>query len=334
MCKIRNTYKPLFLVLIAGILFLSCQQKDTIRVSYSSNNELPVSAAEVFNIPAAQVAVRDPFVFVDSKTQSYYIHANGGNKIIIYKSKDLKMWRRIAEASFLPEAAFWGTKDFWAPDLFLYNSKYYMFITVSSDTQKRGSTILVSDKPEGPFKPLVNAPVTPKDWMCLDASLYIDKASQPWLIYGRSWQEVTDGEIYAQKLSSDLKSVTEAPVLLFKATAASWVGSLTVNGVRGYVTDSPVIYTLDDGTLAMTWSSFDKGGRYVIGQALSVSSNLSGPWQQISQPLNSDHGGHAMLFRDFENKLKISYHSPNNANWRLKIYDVAIENRNFKIVTP
>lgn len=46
--------------------------------------------------------------------------------------------------------------------------------------------------------------------------------------------------------------------------------------------------------------------------ARSQSGTILGPWLQDPQPLNpNDNGGHAMIFRDFDGVLRISYHSPN-----------------------
>lgn len=303
---------------------VSCGDKEEVE---PSNNEKP---EEFFSIPYSKISERDPFVFVDTKTKSYYIHSNASNGTSVYKSKDLRMWRKIPERSFIPDNSFWGKTDFWAPDVYLFKDKYYMFITVSGTTEKRGTTILVSDNPEGPFKPLINKAITPSDWMCLDGSLYIDKANQPWLVFCREWLEVKDGEIYAQKLSADLTSTIDEPILLFKASSAPWIGSISAQNVTGYVTDAPFIYTMDNEALIMLWSSFDKTGKYVIAQATSLNGNIIGPWQQESLPLNSDDGGHAMLFKDLEGKLKISYHAPNSANWRVAIKDVSIsENKVF-----
>lgn len=306
---------------VACIFLLSCQKKDE-----STSIDDPE-----FNLPFFEIGLRDPSVLVDHKSKFYYIHVNGGGKTNVFKSKDLKMWKKLDKPSFQPDATFWGTKDFWAPDVYEYQNKYYMFITVSSNTQKRGTTILVSDSPEGSFEPLTNEPITPKEWMCLDGSLYIDKDNQPWIIFCREWLEVRDGEIYAQKLSADFKNVIDEPVLLFKASEAPWAGTITVGGTTGYVTDAPVVHTLDNNVLAMTWSSFDKSNRYAIGQATSVSGSVLGPWQQSATTLNYDNGGHAMLFRDFNNQLKISYHSPNNPNSKLTIYNVLINNQQIRI---
>lgn len=208
-----------------------------------------------------------------------------------------------------------------------------MFITLSAPGVKRGTSVLVSDRVTGTFQPLVNAPVTPQEWTCLDGSLYVDSEGIPWIFYCREWVEVGDGEIYIQQLKDDLTTTVGEPHLLFKASEAPWVGPVTLGENTGNVTDAPTVYRLESGALLMLWSSFTKDGKYCIAQALSESGNVQGPWVQMPEPLNDDDGGHAMLFRDKNGILKISYHSPNTTGLeRLTIKDVAIENNKVRII--
>lgn len=264
-----------------------------------------------FNIKAENLKCRDPFIYYHEPSKLYYLHVNGGGKLDYYISKDLKKWKSCG-SSFVPSEDFWGKQDFWAPDLYEYNGRFYIFVTLSAPGTKRGTSILVSDSPAGPFTPLVNRPITPSDHQCLDGSLYIDTDGTPWLIYCREWLEVGDGQICAMKLSPDLKQSVSDPVILFRASSASWVGNITSNETTGKVTDAPFIYRKNDGKLIMLWSSFQAGtGRYAIGQAFSDGS-VTGPWIQSTSPVKTG-GGHAMLFTTSTGQLMISYHSPNTA---------------------
>ena len=129
--------------------------------------------------------------------------------------------------------------------------------------------------------------------------------------FSHEWTQISDGTIVAQKLTKDLKEAAEEPVTLFAASEAPWV-------IRNsyYVSDAPFLYRANNGELLMLWSSFllgkDGNGQYAIGVARSQSGTILGPWLQDPQPLNpNDNGGHAMIFRDFDGVLRISYHSPN-----------------------
>ncbi|MFT3904217.1 MAG: glycoside hydrolase family 43 protein [Niabella sp.] len=271
--------------------------------------------------------LRDPFIFYDKRSRYYYTYANNRPAIKGYRSKDLNTWEDLGKV-FVADADFWGKYDFWAPDCYYYKGKYYLFVTFSGVNKKRGTSVLVSDIPYGHFKPLVNAPVTPKDWMCLDAALYIDKDDKPWMIFCREWLEVSDGEIYAQRLSLDLKTTVGDPVLLFKASAAPWVKGIysKEHDKHGNITDAPFIYRMKDNKLLMLWSSFDVNGKYAMGVAYSSSGRVEGPWRQSATTLNNDDGGHGMLFKAKNGGLKISYHAPNSRTEKLTIKSARIEN--------
>lgn len=298
----------------------------------SENKTHPAYPMHVNNMFA-----RDPYVYADKKSSHYYMHLNDKLKIGLYKSPDLVNWVRVG-TTFEAPADFWGTKDFWAPDTYCYKGKYYVFASFSnSETKMKGTSALVSVKLEGPYKPLVNQPITPADWHCLDGYLYIDDNGQPWSLFCRAFHSVPDGigRIYAQKLSSDLRAVSGDPVLLFKASEAPWAGTIKYNGIRGYVTDSPFIYRAKNGELLMLWSSFAKSpSRYVIGVARSSNGELDGKWIQDNEPLNTEvsGGGHAMIFIDLNGDLRIAYHAPNK-NARPKFYWLDDNNGRLKIKT-
>lgn len=243
----------LSLLLLMGACIVSCSNDD----GQTSSTDPDEVGGESFTIPVSSLRLRDPFILVDKKTSMYYLHFNNNLKIRVYKSKDLSTWKDEGY-SFIAKTDFWGQQDFWAPDVYEYEGRYYLFATFSNAGVKRGTSILVSDSPKGPFTPLVNKAITPSGWMCLDGSLYIDKEGNPWLLFCREWLEAIDGEIYAQRLAKDLKTTEGDPYLLFKASEAPWVGSITSSGVTGNVTDAPFIYRLDDGKLIMLWSSFPK----------------------------------------------------------------------------
>ncbi|MDR2969142.1 MAG: glycoside hydrolase family 43 protein [Tannerellaceae bacterium] len=312
-----------------GLLFVLLMS----ACSCGNNKEnYEVVEPDEYNLRISEMRIRDPFILADKQSGAYYMYANNRPNFKVYKSLDLVKWKDLGNC-FTAGEDFWGTNDFWAPDVYAYKGKYYLFATFSSPTDKRGTSILVADKPEGPFSPLVNNALTPPEQMCLDGALYIDNDQKPWMIYCHEWLEAKDGEIIARQLSDDLRQTVGDPHILFTATEAPWVGSIRSGDTEGYVTDAPFIHKLEDGRLIMTWSSFRKdNGRYAIGMATSGSGNLFGPWKQEDSPLNNDDGGHAMLFRDFKDRLMISYHSPNSQTETPRIKEVYISNG--KLVVP
>ena len=311
-------------IIMMALILLSCFLS-TCSGMYD-NVEKFAQGENIYSINAENWTVRDPFIFVDKNEEMYYLHVNERSSVGVYKSKNLKQWKKTGK-SFVPDTDFWGTKDFWAPDVFFYQGKYYLFVTFSSNTQKRGTGILVSDAVTGPFTPLKNEAITPAGWTCLDATLHIDNEGNPWLLYCHEWIEVRDGKVIAQRLSPDLKALVGEPVTLFSATEAPWVGSIKYNEyIEGYVTDAPFIYKSPvSGKLFMLWSSFNKNGKYAIGLAESSNGKIDGTWTQFPEPLNNDDGGHAMIFEDLDGILRISYHAT-NTNSRITIRKIQEEN--------
>lgn len=292
---------------------------------------LPAYAQQAGTVVSTEeLQCRDPFIYLHPSTGIYYLHVNGGGRLKCYTSEDLKTWEFIGD-SFVPASDFWGKRDFWAPDLYEYEGKYYIFATFSAPGKKRGTSILVSDSPGGPFRPLVNGPVTPPDQTCLDGSLYIDTEGDPWLIYSHEWIETIDGEVCAVRLSEDLRTMVGEPVLLFRASSAPWVIDVTFDNVTGKVTDAPVLFRLPNGKLVMLWSSFAEtdGDQYAIGQAYSEG-GITGPWVQCETPIKIG-GGHSMLFRDKNGRLMLSCHSPNTSPSFLTLQKVRIHGETIRL---
>jgi hypothetical protein len=81
---------------------------------------------------------------------------------------------------------------------------------------------------------------------------------------------------------------------------------------------------MKNGKLVMIWSSFVKGHGYGLGQAISESGTVAGPWRHVEKPLvggTGEDGGHAMILRDFSGELLLVFHQPNRGNAeRAKIY--------------
>ena len=227
-----------------------------------------------------------------------------------YTSADLKHWSQPFPVFRAPED-FWGDRDFWAPEVHRYNGRYYLFGSFSAGPGSRGTHILASDSPRGPFLPLGERAQTPADWMCLDGTLYVDERDTPWMVFCHEWVQVTDGRMCAVRLTDDLSAAVGEPVELFRASQAPWVRPIGVDP-RGCVTDGPWLHRLASGVLIMLWASFDEGGNYGLALARSASGTLAGPWEHDLEPLFSEDGGHGMLFTTFDGKKMISFHKPNH----------------------
>jgi beta-xylosidase len=269
------------------------------------------------------IPIRDPFVVPHEGHGVYYMAGThwpqGPDPIIpVYWSRDLERWHG-PETAFTAPPDFWADRDFWAPEIHAYQGKWYLFASFKSADQRRGTQILVADHPAGPYAPHSDGPVTPRDWECLDGTLFVDGDGQPWMVFCHEWVQVFDGEVCAIRLSEDLSESVGEPVVLWKASEAGWPEVAGREPHQGIVTDGPWLHRLPDGTLLMLWSSFigpkePQGDIYAVGQARSKSGSLLGPWEHHPEPLYGDDGGHPMLFRTFDGALMLSLHAPNGGN--------------------
>jgi arabinan endo-1,5-alpha-L-arabinosidase len=264
------------------------------------------------------IHLRDPFVLPVSSERLYYLYGTMGEYawtesavgFDCYLSADLQDWEGPFPV-FRPPADFWADRNFWAPEVYAYRGRYFMFASFKATGVCRGTQILVAESPRGPFRPLSDRPVTPADWECLDGTLFVTPDGNPWMVFCHEWVQVSDGEICALPLSEDLTSAAGEPIVLFRASEAPWVQQIVWKrtGMKGCVTDGPWLHRLPNGELLMMWSSHGAGG-YSIGLARSTLGQLLGPWRQDLQPLYSVDGGHCMTFRDFNGNLWLSFHHP------------------------
>lgn len=252
--------------------------------------------------------VRDPFIYKEGDT--YYFlgtfrpitNEQGKRRLYLYTSKDLE---NFEGPYFLFDVTdeFWGEKALWAPELYKYKGKYYIFVTFMGHGI-RGTQVLVSDKLLGPYQYLINEPITPKEWDCIDGSLFVENDT-PYLIFVRSWTEVVNGHMDIVELTPDLKHRKGEPQILFKARDAKWV-CRTREDPRGGVTDGPFVYKKNN-IYHMLWSSYRNE---IYCTEIATSDNLFTGWKHQEEPFISNDNGHGMIFID-NNKVKCAVHIPN-----------------------
>jgi len=257
----------------------------------------------------SDINIRDPFVLpYESK---YYLYGTRGETawtsaagLDVYVSDDLENWSEAHECFSVTED-FWADKEVWAPEVHKYKDKFYMFVSFRSDKRCRGTQILKSESPMGPFLPFTDDAITPPDWQCLDGTFYVDKNGDPYIVFCHEWTQTVDGEIHAMKLNEDLSSAVEEPFMLFRASEPFWADKTRTN----FITDGPFMYRTQSGRLLMIWSTFTPSG-YVQAIAYSDNGEINGNWLH-EKPMFDKDGGHGMIFDDLNGKKYLILHSPN-----------------------
>ena len=138
----------------------------------------------------------------------------------VFVSEDLENWEGPFEV-FHNDGTFWADHHYWAPEVHPYDGAFYMFASFKKAGVCRGTQILKAESPMGPFHPHSDGPLTPRDWECLDGTLYLSAAGKPYMIFCHEWLQVHDGEIWAVPLSGDLKTTAGEPFLLLRGLGSA-----------------------------------------------------------------------------------------------------------------
>ncbi|TJZ62181.1 glycoside hydrolase [Sphingobacterium olei] len=277
------------------------------------------------DVPIDSILLSDPCILADKATATYYMTGTGGK---LWKSKDLKHWTGPFDVVQHNRNSWMGERpDIWAAELHRHKGKYYYFATFTNkdikiDTVKgniidrRACHVLVSDRAEGPYKPMADSTYLPADMPTLDGTLWVDADNKPYMIYCYEWLQNWDGTIEKVALKEDLSGTVGRSKLLFKASDSPWSRERQDGKIGpNKVTDGPWIFRTQTGKLGMLWTSwvFDV---YTQGVAYSESGTLDGPWIQEKLPITLPDYGHGMLFRTFEGRLLMSVHSNENRDGR------------------
>ena len=260
-----------------------------------------------------QINIRDPFILFENDTyylygtraESFGIHTKGFD---VYVSKDMENWSDPIPC-FDSEKYGLNRKVNWAPEVYKYKGKYYMLATFTMETGLKGTCSLCADHPMGPFVPLSKGPLTPKEWECLDGTLYIEKDGTPYLVFCHEHVQIKDGTICYVRLNDELDQTVGDVVTLFNASSCPFVCPLVGSIYNGnYVTDGPFMYRSKTNELFMIWSStvnYKYAELVVKFNDGALSMNF-----EHQKPLLDSDGGHGMIFTDGQNNY-FTYHTPN-----------------------
>ncbi len=275
------------------------------------------------HVPLDSIVLSDPCILPDRATMTYYMTGTGGK---LWKSKDLRYWDGPYTVAETDPASWMGPEPMiWAAELHPYKGKYYYFATFTNpdvkigsfrgnEIERRACHVLVSDKAEGPYRPMEDKTYLPAEKPTLDGTLWVDTDGKPYMVYCYEWLQTWDGTIEKIELKPDLNGSMGEGQLLFRASDSPWSREV-IDGdtVASKVTDGPYLFRTQTGRLGMIWTSWIYDV-YTQGVAYSESGTLDGPWVQEEQPITPPNFGHGMLFRTFDGQLLMSVHSHKDIN--------------------
>ncbi len=245
----------------------------------------------------------DPYVFLDGDTYYAYGTSRSNEGILVYTSKDLKLWKGpagVRDGFALHHEDVYGESQFWAPEVYLINGTYYMFFSV-----EKHMAIAASDNPLGPFtqeKPTVLA-----DFEAIDHTLFIDEDGSKYIYFAK----FEDGlEIWGAEMDDDISSIVLETRRKLMRPEQSW--ELAEEGWME-VNEGPDVFKYE-GLYYMLFSANAYTSHY-YGLGLAYAEHPLGPWKKSEHNpiLQKKHGlvgiGHCMLFKDKAGKLHLAYHA-------------------------
>ncbi|MDR2272325.1 MAG: glycoside hydrolase family 43 protein [Sphingobacterium sp.] len=297
-----------------------------------------------------EVALGDPFILYDPRSDQYYLYGTGGteNGFVAYSSKDLKQWTSAGKVYDGKQPKGWGTKDFWAPEVYAINNKYYMYYSAhwkenpGNKLENYRIGVTVADDPLGPFVDLTGRPLFDPGYPIIDANVFRDTDNRNYLFYSRccyehpvaseiaewakskwGYKDIEESWVYGVELDSSLQQVIGQPVLLVRPPArmndaqSAWESrSVSAGEINRRWTEGSFLLKANEQYYMMYSANYFAGANYAVGYA-TAQSPLGNYQKSETNPIiekDTDKGGivsgtgHNSIFKDREGKLRCVYH--------------------------
>ena len=235
----------------------------------------------------------DPFILYDNGT--YYLYAtNNGAGYNAAVSTDLVHWRDIGQVAYKDDLT--GDFDFWAPEVYRYNSRYYLFYTAEGHL-----AVAAADSPAGPFLRVSDGWLLERE--AIDGHVFFDNDGRIWLYavhFGGG------NHLWVYELKGDLTSVKPD----------SGVQLSFPEGWEGRINEGPAVLK-HNGVYYLTYSGDDyQSVNYAV--AYMTSNRPTGPFTRFEgnpllQPDTFIHGTghHCFIASPDGSELFIAYHCHN-----------------------
>ncbi len=263
-------------------------------------------------IEPERISLRDPYIL--AHPNGYYLYGTtrspwdtAGDGFDAWFSRDLIHWAFSGQIYERPDHPTWNAYQFWAPEVYERNGRYYLFYSANSAEAHRGIGVAVSNSPLGPFLDLSQQPLTPMTMDCVDPHLYTDAGGTHWLFYVNEWAQAGDCRVFVQPLSGDLMRLVDEPIALLTAADAPWSQPIAADDVTGRILEGPALIEHDHRFYLMLSAMGENG--YCVGYF--TAETLTGPWIDHGVVIRNDGGHNCVFLGPDQQTLYTAYHSPN-----------------------
>ncbi|MBL1285430.1 family 43 glycosylhydrolase [Streptomyces sp. NPDC057067] len=191
-----------------------------------------------------------------------------------FSSTDMVHWTKHPKVLDIADVP-WAKYALWAPAPVYRDGKYYLYFAandIQSDSEVGGIGVAVSDRPEGPYKDAIGAPLIDRfhnGAQPIDQDVFIDDDGQAYMYYG-GW-----GHANVVKLNPDMTSLGTFPD-----------GTVHKEITPENYTEGSFMFKRG-GTYYMMWSEGGwTGPDYSVSYAMSDSP--TGPFEKIDRVLAQD----------------------------------------------
>ena len=103
----------------------------------------------------------------------------------------------------------------------------------------------------------------------------------------------------------------------------------------GKITDGPFFHRSEkSGRLYLVWSNSVAGHGYCVLVRSSESGKIAGPWTKDEILFGKD-GGHGMVFKGVDGKLRITFHQPNSSpDERMRLFELDDDGERLSVKGP
>lgn len=257
--------------------------------------------------------IGDPFILLHNGV--YYLYATSASDGFKYwTSEDLESW---TEGGYCYQNSPWAEGDFWAPEAYAKNGKFYLIYTARwKKNHSLRIGVAVADSPKGPFVDVKDGPLFDYGYAAIDATL-ISEGGKDYLFYVRDCSEnVIDGVhtsvIYASEIARDCTALMGEPVKIIGPDREYEFKS----GNEWRWNEGPVLLKRN-GRFYLNYSmNFYASRDYSIGCA--ESDFILGPYEKYAAPVlvyregDFSGPGHNSLFYGKDGRLYTTFHVHTN----------------------
>ncbi len=261
------------------------------------------SAAQSVATRSDTIFLADPTIFSDKNI--YYLYGTGSNNgFLVYRSTDLKTWegpvgRRDGHALLKGDS--YGSKGFWAPQVFHHKQKYYMAYTADENI-----AIAESDSPLGPFVQKQFKMITGPGKQ-IDPFIFMDKGK----IYLYHVRLTNGNRIYVAQMKDDLSDIVPGTEVECISASEPWENTANV---RWPVAEGPTV--MKRGKLYYLFYSANDFRNVDYGMGYATAVSPTGPWVKyennpVINRLNvkANGPGHGDFFKGSDGELQYVFHT-------------------------